>query len=54
MPLIVLVLVALAASGIAFVLASRYPRVVSAEAPASAATDALARRPSAIADCGRS
>ena len=41
MPLIVLVLVALAASGIAFVLASRYPRVVSAEAPASAATDAL-------------
>ena len=41
MPLIVLVLVAVTASVIAFALASRYPRVVSAEAPASAATDAL-------------
>jgi membrane-associated phospholipid phosphatase len=41
MPLIVLVLIAVTASVIAFALASRYPRVVSAEAPASAATDAL-------------
>lgn len=41
MPLIVLVLVALAASGIAFVLASRHPRVVTAEKPAVAATDLL-------------
>ena len=41
MPLIVLVLVALAASGIAFVLASRHPRVVTAEKPAVAATNVL-------------
>ena len=41
MPLIVLVLVAVAASGIAFVLASRHPRVVTAEKPAVAATDVL-------------
>lgn len=41
MPLIVLVLVALTASVIAFALASRYPRVVSADRPAAAATDTL-------------
>jgi len=41
MPLIVLAVVALTASVIAFALASRYPRVVSAETPAAAATDTL-------------
>ena len=42
MPLIVLVLLAVAASTVAYILASRYPRVVTAEKPASAATEILA------------
>lgn len=41
MPLIVLVVVALAAAVVAFALASRYPTVVTAEKPASAATETL-------------
>jgi undecaprenyl-diphosphatase len=44
MPLVVLLVVALAASAGAFALASRYPRAVSADAPASAATDTLVRQ----------
>ena len=44
MPLIVLVLVALAAGVAAFALAGRYPSVVTAEKPASAASEALAEQ----------
>ena len=43
MPLVVLVIVASTASVLAFALASRYPHVASAEAPASAATETLVK-----------